>query len=66
VIASCLAADCGGQSCMVAPGWRGTSSVMTMLVMRATWRLSSGFCGGVAWGFEWCRVELCGHVDVPI
>jgi hypothetical protein len=31
---------------MAAASWRGTSSVMTALVMRATCRLSLGFYGG--------------------
>jgi hypothetical protein len=57
VVATWLAADCGGQFCIAVAGWRGTSSGTTALARRAACRLLLG-SGGTAWWFVFYRVEL--------
>ena len=49
MVATLLAADCGGQSCMAAAGWHGTLSSLTALV----WWVTFGFFlgGGTLWWF---------------
>jgi len=65
VVATWLAADCSGLSCMTTAGWCGTSSRMMVLAMRLLVGFLPG-CGCVAWCTEGSRVELCSRVDITI